>query len=84
MADNFSYCTQMLKEPLQLGKLVGSGSQFEVEQSPFGAGDDDFNVDEMEDCDNAPDVDEEELAEVWCQTRHVSLCAIVGRREFSF
>ncbi|XP_033251234.1 inactive peptidyl-prolyl cis-trans isomerase shutdown-like isoform X1 [Drosophila miranda] len=52
----------MLKEPLQLGKLVGSGSQFEVEQSPFGAGDDDFNVDEMEDCDNAPDVDEEELA----------------------
>ncbi|XP_033247699.1 inactive peptidyl-prolyl cis-trans isomerase shutdown-like [Drosophila miranda] len=68
MEDYFSYCTQMLKEPLQLGKLVGSGSKFEVEQSPFGAGDDDFNVDEMEDCDNAPDVDEEELASPWTQS----------------
>ncbi|XP_022218357.1 inactive peptidyl-prolyl cis-trans isomerase shutdown [Drosophila obscura] len=70
MEDNYAYCTQMLKEPLQLEKLIGSGSQFEVEQSPFSAGDDDFNVDEMEESesDTGPDVDEEELASPWTQS----------------
>ncbi|XP_034652753.1 inactive peptidyl-prolyl cis-trans isomerase shutdown [Drosophila subobscura] len=66
--DNYAYCTQMLKEPLQLEKLVGPGSLFEVEQSPFSGGDDDFKVNEMDDSENCSDVDEEELASPWTQS----------------